>query len=248
MIKCSSPGKLATELKQFDNTRDLLEKILNQLLEEVTVWDLLESSLSLYKAFFQQLPNILDTVVSRPPTPPTTGKVSTQRVIEDKCRSELVRTSQVIYAMDVLRTKTFINNCTLPTLINTRSMINVMQEDITRELGLNLTYSPNLTMVIQSREAVPCTMCVEDVPVSIRDITTHTPIFIVQGGDQDFILSHPFAHLIWMATAEQDNGSCLCTIYSRDWLRWIMFTAYYLSWKDIKVTADIWKKYYQPLN
>ena len=37
MIKCSSPGKLATELKQFDNTRDLLEKILNQLLEEVTV-------------------------------------------------------------------------------------------------------------------------------------------------------------------------------------------------------------------
>ena len=75
-------------------------------------------------------------------------------------------------------------------------MINVMQEDITRELGLNLTYSPNLTMVVQSREAVPYTACIEDVPVSIRDITTHTPIFIVQGGDQDFILSHPFAHLV----------------------------------------------------
>ena len=75
-------------------------------------------------------------------------------------------------------------------------MINVMQEDIARELGLNLTYGPNLTMVVQSGEAVPCTVCVEDVPVSIGDITTHTPIFIVQGGDQDFILSHPFAHLV----------------------------------------------------
>ena len=31
------PRKLATELKQFNNTRDLLEKILNQLLEGVTV-------------------------------------------------------------------------------------------------------------------------------------------------------------------------------------------------------------------
>ena len=71
-----------------------------------------------------------------------------------------------------------------------------MQEDIARELGLNLTYGPNLTMVVQSREAVPYTTCTEDVLVSIRDITTHTPIFIVQGGDQDFILSHPFTHLI----------------------------------------------------
>ena len=75
-------------------------------------------------------------------------------------------------------------------------MINVMQEDIIRELRLNLTYGPNLTMVVQSGEAVPCTVCAEDVPVSIGDITTHTPIFIVQGGDQDFILSCPFAHLI----------------------------------------------------
>ena len=32
-----SPGKLATELKQFNNTRDLLEKILNQPLEGVTI-------------------------------------------------------------------------------------------------------------------------------------------------------------------------------------------------------------------
>ena len=31
------PEKLATELKQFDNTRDLLGKILNQPLEGVTV-------------------------------------------------------------------------------------------------------------------------------------------------------------------------------------------------------------------
>ena len=94
--------------------------------------------------------------------------------------------------MDILRTETSINNCTLPTLINTGLIINVMQEDITRELRLNLIYGPNLTMVIQSREAVPCTVCAEDVPVSIGDITTHTPIFIVQGGDQDFILGHPF--------------------------------------------------------
>ena len=75
-------------------------------------------------------------------------------------------------------------------------MINVMQEDITRELRLDLIYGPNLTMVIQSREAVPYTACMEDVSVSIKDITTHTPVFIVQGGDQDFILSHPFAHLV----------------------------------------------------
>ena len=196
VTECPGPGKLATELKQFDNTGDLLGKILNQLLKGVTVQDLLGSSLSLHKAFFQQLPNILDTVVPRPPTPPTTGKVSVQRVVEDKCRSELVRTSQVIYTMDVLRTETFINNCTLPTLINTRSMINVMQEDIARELRLDLIYGPNLTMIVQSGEAVPCTACVEDVPVSIGDITTHTPVFIVQGGDQDFILGCPFAHLV----------------------------------------------------
>ena len=191
-----SPGKLATKLKQFNNTRDLLGRILNQPLEEVTIQDLLGSSPSLYKAFFQQLPNISDTVVPRPPTPPATGKVSAQRVVEDKCRSKPVKTSQVIYAMDILRTETSINNHTLPTLINTGSMINIMQEDITRELRLDLTYGSNLTMVIQSREAVPCTVCAEDVPVSIGDITTHTPIFIVQGGDQDFILSHPFTHLI----------------------------------------------------
>ena len=33
----SDPGKLATELKQFNNIRDLLGKILNQLLERVTI-------------------------------------------------------------------------------------------------------------------------------------------------------------------------------------------------------------------
>ena len=35
--ECPSPGKLATKLKQFDNTGDLLGKILNQLLKGVTV-------------------------------------------------------------------------------------------------------------------------------------------------------------------------------------------------------------------
>ena len=94
-----------------------------------------------------------------------------------------------------------------------------MQEDITRELRLNLTYGPNLTMVVQSKEAVPYTIYAEDVPVSIKDITTHTPIFIVQGGNQDFILSYLFTHLIQMATAEQDDGSCLYTAYSGDQLR-----------------------------
>ena len=85
--------KLATELKQFNNTRDLLEKILNQLLKGVTIQDLLGSSSSLYKAFFQQLPNISDTVVPRPLTPPATGKISAQRVVEDKHRSKPVKTS-----------------------------------------------------------------------------------------------------------------------------------------------------------
>ena len=121
--------------------------------------------------------------------------------------------------MDVLRTETSINNHTLPTLINTGSMINVMWEDITRELRLNLIYGPNLTMVVQSREAVLYTACMEDVPVSIGDITTHTPVFIVQGGNQDFILGYLFAHLVQMITAEQDDGSCLCTVYSGDQLR-----------------------------
>ena len=41
-----------------------------------------------------------------------------------------------------------------------------------------------------------CHASVEDVLVSIGDIITHTPVFIVQGGDQDFILSHLFAHLV----------------------------------------------------
>ena len=145
----------------------------------------------------------MDTVVPRPPTPPTTGKISAQRVVEDKYRSKPVRTSQVIYALDVLRTETSINNCTLLTLINTRSMINVMQEDITRELRLDLTYGPNLTMVVQNREAVLCTACVEDVPVSIGDITTRTPIFIVQGGNQDSRL-HP-----WLSICSPYlNGDC----------------------------------------
>ena len=98
--------------------------------------------------------------------------------------------------MDVLRTKTSINNYTLPILINTGSMINVIWEDIARELGLNLIYGSNLTMVIQSREAVPYTVYMEDVSVSIKDIITHTPVFIVQGGDQDFILDYLFTHLI----------------------------------------------------
>ena len=37
VTECPGPGKLATELKQFDNTGDLLGKILNQPLEGVTV-------------------------------------------------------------------------------------------------------------------------------------------------------------------------------------------------------------------
>ena len=37
VTECPNPGKLATELKQFDNTRDLLGRILNQLLKGVTV-------------------------------------------------------------------------------------------------------------------------------------------------------------------------------------------------------------------
>ena len=37
VTECPGPGKLATELKQFNNTRDLLGKILNQPLKGVTV-------------------------------------------------------------------------------------------------------------------------------------------------------------------------------------------------------------------
>ena len=37
VIEHPDPGKLVTELKQFDNTRNLLVKILNQLLKGVTV-------------------------------------------------------------------------------------------------------------------------------------------------------------------------------------------------------------------
>lgn len=243
------PEKLANKLKQSDNTGDLLEKILNQPLEGVTVRDLLGSSQNLHRAFFQQLPNAPDSTVPRPPTPPATGKVSAQRVVEDTRKSQPVKTEQVIYAMDVLRTDTTVNNRTLSTLIDTGSMINVMREDIAKELGLSLTYGPNLTMVVQSGEAVPCTACAEDVPVSIGDITTHTPVFIiVQEGDQDFILGRPFAHLVRMATAEQDDGSCLCTAHSGDRLRRITFPAYRSSREDIKVASDIWKKRFQPLN
>ena len=37
VTECPGPGKLATELKQFNNTGDLLGRILNQLLEGVTI-------------------------------------------------------------------------------------------------------------------------------------------------------------------------------------------------------------------
>lgn len=173
--KCSpAPKKLANKLKQSNNAGDLLKRILNQPLKGVTVHNLLESSQSLHQAFFQQLPSVPDGMVSRPPTPPPTiRKVSAQKVVEDTQRSKLVRTEQVIYAMDVLQTNITINRHVISTLINMGSMINIMRMDLAESLGLNLKYGPNLTMVVQSGESVMCTACAEDILISIGDITTH---------------------------------------------------------------------------
>jgi hypothetical protein len=224
--------KLAALLKGATDETAILERIIKQRVENITIEELLGLAPGLHRAVFSVLPTL-----AKDPNPSPTAKVN----LMDARVSEPVEDpiSDEVYSLDVLSTRVWVNGNPVKSIIDSGSGVNVMNASLAIELGVDIKNRPAMTIVLSNKEKVRVIGCVRETPVQIGDVLVKTPIFVMENMQTDLLLGRPFARSSAMVTREMPDGSCECTIFSSDRTRKLTFVAY-TPGDDVCRYHDIW--------
>jgi hypothetical protein len=183
-LKSSTEGsvarvKLQDQLKEAARPELMLEKILDQPVQNITTREVLANSPALLRMVFKQLD-----------TPKDEAAADGIRVGSLGVRE---RTDEAFYSVATPKMKVRVNDEILATaMIDTGAEINVMTMELVERSGLAMTPSPPLTIVGHGGERRQFEGVCENTPVQIGGITTYVPVFVVGEADIPLILGQPY--------------------------------------------------------
>lgn len=81
-------------------------------------------------------------------------------------------------------------------LLDTSAEINVMTRELIEDANLAIRQGPKLELVLHMGHSCPFLGFCEDVELAIGGFKTRHPIFVVETGDHDLVLSQPFLNFV----------------------------------------------------
>ena len=88
------------------------------------------------------------------------------------------------------------NSFKVTTLLDTSTKIHFMTRELMKKANLAIKKGPKLELVSYMGHSRPFLGLCEDIEVAIGGLKTRDPIFIVETGDYDLVLSQPFLNLV----------------------------------------------------
>jgi hypothetical protein len=171
--------KLVDELKDTAKPEDMLKKILDQPVNNVTAREILANSPNLLRMTFKYL------------DAPLRGEARSLDKKQTKVGSH--RTESSFYSVSTPKMKVRLNEEILVTaMVDSGAEINVMTAEVAERAGLAITPSPDLTIIGHGGERRRFEGVCEDTPIQIGGIIIYTPIFVVESADIPLILGQPF--------------------------------------------------------
>jgi hypothetical protein len=151
-----------------------------------------------------------------------------------------VETHRDVYSLGLLYTEVIVAGYMLRGMIDSGSGVDVMGRKQAETLGLPIKQDPKIHVVPVNGVHVKCLGCIQNMPVSIGDITTHVNVFVISECPGGLILGRPFMEATMMALAQQPDGKVECTVYNDARTRKVVFPVYSPDEKKIIRASRLW--------
>ncbi|KAJ5110151.1 hypothetical protein N7532_002796 [Penicillium argentinense] len=151
-----------------------------------------------------------------------------------------VETHRDVYSLGLLYSEVIVAGYMLRGMIDSGSGVDVMGRKQAETLGLPIKQDPKIHVVPVNGVHVKCLGCIQNMPVSIGDITTHVNVFVISECPGGLILGRPFMEATMMALAQQPDGKVECTVYNDARTRKIVFPVYSPEEKKIIRASRLW--------
>jgi hypothetical protein len=210
MTRAEPKQKLANLLKGKVDPKELVDRVLESKVS-VTVSELLGTSNSVHKAFFQEYGKGKPKVSFEDDIHEEPSKAQKDSyIVSSITASDNRQGSQVYYALATLMTKVFLgqNQKLVDVLIDDGSEINVMHERIVRKYELPITLDVGGTMKAANKMTMPFAGIADRVPIAVGNLVYEVPFFVVTHRvTHDITLGRPFAHQSSMEQITTDDGA-----------------------------------------
>ena len=112
----------------------------------------------------------------------------------------------------------------LPVLIDGRSEIFVMSQEITREFNIGWKRA-DWKMLTANGNWSDLVRVAESMPINVHGINVSVPVFLAKSGSEQVILGRPWETYTPKCENDLDDGSCKITISAVDGSQWVKFVA-----------------------
>ena len=145
-----------------------------------------------------------------------------------------------MYSLGLLHTHVYVKDFALKTMIDSGSGVDAMPLDVAQRLRLKIRPKPYVRMVPVGGADLVCYGCVEDLPVSIGDISITINVFVLELCPTELLLGRPYMQKSMMALIQQPNGGVECRVHSTDKTRRCTFIVYRPCESKITRAKALW--------
>jgi gag-polyprotein putative aspartyl protease len=140
-------------------------------------------------------------------------------------QGDSIRYVEKLYIAVSLKIVVMIANKFLLALIDSGAEVIVMSRSLAKNLGLPISKNVVMKMLTsEGRESRFTGLC-SDIEIAIGDVKYRIPIWIVEKLKQNLILGRIYAKAARLSVKDEDDGICVCTVYSMDRSQEVSFLA-----------------------
>jgi hypothetical protein len=176
------------------------------------------------------------------PIPLSSVNTTHARIVTDLRRSvpvQGVSDDDGLYSLPLLYTDVRIEQFVLRGMLDSGSGLNVIGRKQAKELSHPIRRDPRISVVPVNGVDIKCLGCLQDVPVSIGDLTIRINIFVLPVSP-GLILGRPFMEATLLTMEHRSNGSVRCTVYNESRTRRLEFRATVPKEGRVVGSSSIW--------
>lgn len=190
------PKRLVDELKDTADPKALLDKIMDQKLDGITVREVFANSPALLRMAFRSMEQPVAAVVSDSIAVAAEGKgkAKAPKVSAYQLSQQVERD---YYCLGTPKAKVRINDeSVVLAMWDSGAEINVMIRSVAEQAGLVLSPSPDMSLVAVGGGRQGFVGICEEVPVQFGHIVQEAAFFVVEDGEIPLILGQPYMHSV----------------------------------------------------